>query len=69
MMTESLVATVMLPNADEAKLNMVVDTTHDTVQFYLDDEEIFSADWGANLMRLFVRALQLWFDWDQLIGD
>ena len=66
MMKEILTAVVVIPDGDEAILSIHYYQKLSVVEFYLDDELIFSADWGNNIMRLFIRALQLWFDWDQI---
>jgi len=65
-MKEILTAVVVIPDGDEAILSIHYYQKLSVVEFYLDDELIFSADWGNNIMRLFIRALQLWFDWDQI---
>ena len=63
-MQESLTTTVVLPDESEATLEVIFDL--DSLTFCLNGKEIFSADWSSNLMRLFMRALQRWFDWDML---
>jgi hypothetical protein len=64
-MPESIITTVLSPNG-ESEIELKIEYEDEAVAFFLDDKEIFSADWGNNMMRLFMRALQLWFDWDYL---
>jgi len=59
-MRETIKTEVILPNDEEAELEIECDEEENVVTLRLKGEEICCGDWGGNFRGVFKRALELW---------